>query len=128
MEVAREERAIQLRNYRETSNSLDTELRDKWRGEIDAWHAQEDLPKKEQTAKNPYSTGLKKGTRCSIHSLILDHLTLMADMLTEEQVRSQLQEQEREEEKLLAPELTAKGRKSSQTMFLTLGLRLEESQ
>lgn len=49
-------------------------------------------------------------------------------MLSEEQVRSQLQEQEREEEKLLAPELTLKGRKSSQTMFITLGLRLEESQ
>ncbi len=51
-------------------------------------------------------------------------LTPITEALTEKQTRAQLQEAEAEELKRLNGGVVPKGRKSSQTVFVTLGLRL----
>ncbi|KAF8888005.1 hypothetical protein CPB85DRAFT_1258228 [Mucidula mucida] len=98
LEVAKEERAKQKSNFAQSSMALGPKVRAQWQADIVAWHSQESLPQAQKTFKN--------------------------EALTEKQARAQLQEAEAEELKRLNGGVVPKGRKSSQTVFVTLGLRL----
>ncbi|KAF9001442.1 hypothetical protein BDZ89DRAFT_929683, partial [Hymenopellis radicata] len=104
--VAQEERAKQKSNFAQSSMSLSDEIRQSWQSGISLWHSEEHLPVSERRAKNPYVSKFKE------------------DALSEKAAREELQKAELEEVKRLNGGIVPKGRKSSQTVFVTLGFSL----
>lgn len=67
LEVALEERATQLANFKQTTACLESGVLADWMQRIKAWQEEEDLPMSKRTVENLFSSSWKKGS-CLIYT------------------------------------------------------------